>query len=288
LNADGEVGRIEITPSWIRATRLTYEQAEERLGEEPFRSLLQLAQRYAARRRENGSVEIDLPEAIVRVEGEAVLIRPVAPLQSRLLVENAMIMAGEAIAQFGLERGIPLPHATQEAPDEHEAGEGLARMFALRKSMQRSQFKTAPAPHSGLGLLAYVQVTSPLRRYLDLVVHQQIRAFLRGARLLSTEQILERIGAVEAMTGPMRQAEQLSIRHWTLVYLLQHPDWRGEAVLVETRRLNGKFIIPGLAMETQVHLPSEMSIGSEVVLKLRSVDLARLEARFGIVGGHDA
>jgi exoribonuclease-2 len=287
LNASGEVGRIEIAPSWVRVTRLTYEQAEERLGEEPFRSLLRIAQGYAAQRRENGSVEIDLPEAIVRVEGDAVVIRPVAPLQSRVLVENAMILAGEAIAHFGQEHGIPLPHATQEAPDEHESGEGLAGMFALRKSMQRSQFKTAPAPHSGLGLPAYVQVTSPLRRYLDLVVHQQIRAFLRGAQPLSTAQILERIGAVEAMTGPMRQAEQLSVRHWTLVYLLQHPGWRGEAVLVETRRLNGKFIIPGLAMETQVHLPDELPIGSEVVLKLRSVDLPRLEARFGIVGGRE-
>jgi exoribonuclease-2 len=284
LNSRGDAGHLEITPSWVRVTRLTYEQAEERLGEEPFRSLLQVAQGYAARRSESGSVEIDLPEAMVRLEGDAVVIRPVAPLQSRLLVENAMILAGEAVARFGSEREIPLPYATQEAPNEHGAGEGMTAMFALRKSMQRSQFKTAPAPHSGLGLKAYVQVTSPLRRYLDLVVHQQLRASLQGAPILSTAEILERIGAVEAVTGPMRQAEQLSVRHWTLVYLLQHPGWRGRAVLVETRRLNGKFIIPELAMETQVHLASEQPLGSEVALKLRSVDLARLEARFGIEG----
>jgi exoribonuclease-2 len=263
-------------------TRLTYEQAEERLDEEPFRSLLEIARRTAARRRENGAVEIDLPEVTVRVEDDAVIIRPVAALQSRLLVENAMILAGELIAHFGEEHEIPLPYATQEAPDAHEAGEGLAGMFALRKSMQRSQFKTTPAPHSGLGLPAYAQVTSPLRRYLDLVVHQQLRAFLRGFPTLSTAQILERIGAVEAMTGPMRQAEQLSVRHWTLVYLLQHPGWRGDAVLVETRRLKGRFIIPELALETQVHLASELPIGSEVVLRLRSVDLPRLDTRFGV------
>jgi exoribonuclease-2 len=285
LNSDGGAGHLEIAPSWVRVTRLTYEQAEARLDEEPFRSLLQIAQEYAARRRANGAVEIDLPEAMVRVEGNLVVIRPVAPLQSRALVENAMILTGEALALYGAEHQIPLPYATQEAPDERQAGEGLAGMFALRKSMQRSQFKTAPAPHSGLGLEAYVQVTSPLRRYLDLVVHQQIRAHLEGRQTLSPPDILERIGEVQAMTGPMRHAEQLSVRHWTLVYLLQHPGWQGSAVLVETRRLNGTFIIPELAMETHVHLASELAVGSEVTLRLRSVDLPRLEARFGIEGG---
>jgi exoribonuclease II len=286
LNSDSQAGHLEIAPSWVRVTRLTYEQAEERLGEEPFRSLLQMAQGYAARRRANGAVKIDLPEAVVRVEGDRVVIRPVAPQQSRVLVENAMILAGEAVARFGAEHQIPLPYATQEAPDDREPGDGLAGMFALRKSMQRSQFKTAPSPHAGLGLEVYVQATSPLRRYLDLVVHQQIRAYLEGRPTLSPPDILERIGAVESVTGPMRQAEQLSVRHWTLVYLLQHPGWRGDAVLVETRRLNGTFIIPELAMETRVHLASELPVGTEAVLRLRSVDLARLEARFGIEEKH--
>ena len=284
LDSAGQAAGLQISLSWVRVTRLTYEQVEERLDDDPFRSLLQIAQGYAARRRENGAVEIDLPEVSVRLEGEAVVIRPVAPLRSRALVEGAMIMAGEAVARFGVEHEIPLPYATQQAPDEREAGDGLAGMFALRKQMQRSQVKTAPAPHSGLGLEAYVQVTSPLRRYLDLVVHQQIRAALQGAPSLTTAEILERIGAVEAMQGPMRQAEQLSVRHWTLVYLLQHPGWRGGAVLVEMRRLNGTFIIPELAMETHVRLASEMPIGSQVMLKLRSVDLPRLEARMGIEG----
>jgi exoribonuclease-2 len=288
LTSEGQLSGFEIVPSWVRVARLTYEQAEERLGEEPLRSLLLIALDYAARRRENGSVEIDLPEAIVRVEGDAVVIRSVAPLQSRALVENAMILAGEAVARFGMEHEIPLPYTTQEAPDERAAGDGLAGMYARRRGMQRSQFKTAPGRYSGLGLEAYVQVTSPLRRYLDLVVHQQIRAYLQNRRTLTTAQILERIGAVEAITGPMRQAEQLSTRHWTLVYLLQHPGWRGGAVLVETRRLNGRFIIPDLALETQVHLASELPMDSEVVLRLRHVDLPRLEARFGIEGKREA
>jgi exoribonuclease-2 len=297
LSPEGEPVGLEIAPSWVRVTRLTYEQAEARLSEEPFRSLLEIARGYAARRRANGAIEIDLPETSVRVEDDRVTIRPGAPLQSRVVVQNAMIMAGEAVARFGREHGIPLPHATQDPPDALEPGEGLAGMFALRKSMQRSQFRVAAAPHSGLGLPAYVQVTSPLRRYLDLVVHQQLRAYLgRNAApsgeleffsqgMLAAGDIQERIGAVESVIGSVRQAENLSNRHWTLVYLLQHPRWHGGAVLVEMRGANGIFIIPDLALETRVRLARALPIGSEVILKLRSVDLPRLEARFGVEAG---
>ena len=59
----------------------------------------------------------------------------------------------------------------------------LAGMFALRKSLQRSLIRTSPAPHAGLGLEHYTQATSPLRRYVDLLVHQQLRAHLRGETL---------------------------------------------------------------------------------------------------------
>ena len=53
-------------------------------------------------------------------------------------------------------------------------------MFARRRTMTASQPSSQPGRHAGLGLDQYVQATSPLRRYLDLVVHQQLRAFLAG------------------------------------------------------------------------------------------------------------
>ena len=53
---------------------------------------------YEAARRANGAVSIDLPEASVRVNGGEVSIHPVLPLASRHMVENAMVMTGEAVA----------------------------------------------------------------------------------------------------------------------------------------------------------------------------------------------
>jgi exoribonuclease-2 len=139
-----------------------------------------------------------------------------------------------------------------------------------------------PGAHAGLGLTIYTRATSPLRRYLDLVVHQQLRLHLRGERPLDTQEILERIGTAEAAQGSLNQAEWLSERHWTLVYLLHHPDWQGEGVLVEKKGLRGRFILPALALETQIHLRQDLPLDSRVLLKVKEVNLAELEAYFQV------
>ncbi len=281
----GRLSDLVITPSRVRVIRLTYEEAEARLNEHPFRQLWQMCSAYAARRRGQGAIQIELPEVSVRVRDGEVIIRPIPPLCSRSLVENAMIMAGEAAAAFAQAESIALPYATQEPPDAPalSPAETLTEMYALRRTMKRSQYRSVAAPHSGLGLTAYVQATSPLRRYLDLATHQQLRRHLAGEPPLGQDAIIQRIGEVEQALAAARQAEQLSIRHWVLVYLLRHPGWRGRGVLVDKRGGSGVFILPDLGLETQMHLAEDLPLDSEVILALRSVDLARQDARFRVV-----
>jgi exoribonuclease-2 len=283
----GEVLGVEVVPSWVRVTRLSYAEAETRLGEEPFRGLYGLARAFEALRYENGAVAIELPEVKIWVEGGRVIIRPLPPLQSRVMVTEAMLMAGEAVARFALEREIPFPFSTQDPPAEGapEHPSSLSGMFALRKTLRRSQMTSVPAPHSGLGLESYAQVTSPLRRYLDLVAHQQLRAFLGGDIPLGAQEMVERIGAAEAVTDSVRLAERLARRHWTLVYLLEHPDWRGEGVLVEKYGTRGTVLIPELDLEPRVHLREELPLDSLVPLTLSGVDLPELEVFFRVGRG---
>ena len=297
VDEEGRLIRTEIVPSRVRVVRLTYEEATARLDEAPFAALYALARAYRNRRRRAGAVEIKLPEVDVRVIDGRASVTPVPALAARTLVENAMILAGEAVARFALEHEIPMPFSTQEPPDEpigegrehdtgdtgdEEAARSLAAMFALRKTMKRSQYRVTPGPHSGLGLAAYTQATSPMRRYLDLVAHQQLRAYLRGGRLLTAEEILERVGATEAVIGNLRQAANLSDQHWTLVYLMQNAPWRGEGVLVERRDRNSIVLIPALGLEPHLPVPDNLPLDSVLRLKATHVDLPRLDVRFRI------
>ncbi len=280
LDEDGEISDVEIVPSRVRVTRLTYEEAEAQLDAEPLRDLYRLARDFQTRRRANGAVRIELPEVDVHVAGEDVIIRSLPPLRSRTLVRETMLMAGEAIARFAFDEEIPLPYTTQVPPDTDERPDDLAGMFALVRRMSRSEYRSRPGRHAGLGLERYVQATSPLRRYLDLVVHQQLRAHLQERSLLQGQELMERIGAAEAVAVSVSRAERLAEEHWTLVYLLQHPDWRGEAVLVDRWDRRGRLLIPELGLQTQMQLAEDWSLNSAVRLRVVDVDLPRLRATF--------
>ena len=117
VNADGELTEVEVVPSLVHVSRLSYEEAEARLAEEPFRTIYALGLASQARRQRDGAMRVDMPEVSVRVRDGEVSIRTIPPLRSRDLVQYAMILAGEAAARFGTTRGIPLPFATQEPPD---------------------------------------------------------------------------------------------------------------------------------------------------------------------------
>ena len=279
----GEVTAVEVVPSWVRVSRLTYRAAEARLEQEPFRSLLRLAQEHRARREERGAIAIDLPEVRIWADGDEVRIEPIVASLSRELVTGAMLMAGEGVAGLALDEGIPMPFTTQDPPESEERPGDLAGMYALRRTMRPSQYSTVPGPHAGLGLERYIQATSPLRRYLDLVVHQQLRAHVRGEGLLDEQALVERVGATAAVMGSLRQAERLARKHWTLVYLQQHPEWRGQGVLVDIRGRLGTVLIAELDLDPRLHLRGELELNSLVPLALRGVDLPALDAHFRVV-----
>jgi exoribonuclease-2 len=274
LDASGVASEVEVAPSWVRVRRLSYEEVEARLDEAPFRGLHELAQRHRARRRAMGAIFIDLPDGKMQVTVGRVEIKPLARLRSRMLVTEAMVMAGEAAARFALEKGLPFPFTTQDPSDAADREPaGLAAMHALRRTLRPRQYSSQPGPHGGLGLDVYAQVTSPLRRYLDLVAHQQLRAFLRGDDPLDAQAIIERVGAAEAAAQGIRRAERLSREHWTLVYLQQHPGWRGEGVLVEKRLPRGVVLIPALALETRLKVADDVALDSRMPLRLTGIDL---------------
>ena len=55
--------------------------------------------------------------------------------------------------------------------------------------MGRSYITTKPGNHESLGLPMYVQCTSPLRRYLDLIIQRQVYNKINNYELLSTSSI---------------------------------------------------------------------------------------------------
>jgi exoribonuclease-2 len=279
---DGELSDIEIRPTLIRTTRLSYAEAETRLAEPVFAGLAAAAERYRARRVANEAASIDLPEVSVRVRDGEVVIRPIDRHGSRAMVTDLMLMAGEAAARFCHANEIPIPYAVQPTPERIEQPRGMAAMYAYRRLFKPTRTVGEPDRHFGLGLPMYARTTSPLRRYADLLVHQQLRAHLRGAPLLSAQQISERAGEADQGGAVVRRAERQSNQHWKLVHLARHPDWRGEGVVVEIGERKIVIIVPELALETRIRAKQDLALDQRLRLSLADVDLPELDCRFRV------
>jgi exoribonuclease II len=280
---DGEnLTDIEITPSWVKVHRASYDDVDARMDEQPFAAIRAITDRYRARRVARDAARIDLPEVAVRLVDDAIVIRPLPKLDSRDMVTDAMLMAGEAAARFAVANLVPIPFATQPAPDAVRYPVLLSEMYAYRRLFKPSRVSLDPEAHFGLGLELYARATSPLRRYADLLVHQQLRAFVTGATMASREQLAERLVALDGAGAVIRRAERLSNLHWKLVYLARTPGWRGEGIVVALEERKAFIMIPSLGMETRVRRNDALQLDQSLTLTLQQVDLPLQEAQFHI------
>ena len=280
---DGEIREVEMVRSLVKVERLSYEGAEQRMDQEPLGTVAELTARFRSRRLARGAQLIELPEVKIKVDAGVVAVRPLPRTRSREMVTEAMLMTGEATARFAADHAIPFPYSTQPPPQGDVRGRSLASMYAMRRQMQPSQKRAAPEPHAGLGLPMYSQATSPLRRYLDLVLHQQLRAWLAGGELLDREGMMERVAQADYLAGRIRRAERESNLHWKLVYLDQHRNSTWPATVVEDRGRTLTVLVPELALEARIPARRGLKPDDQVELRLREVDLPGLTARFGVV-----
>ncbi len=284
LDETAQLTDIQIVVSRIQATRISYVEANQRLSESPFVELQQLTERYRQRRQVAGASRLDLPEVSVRLRDGKPQIKPLPRIESRELVADAMLMAGEAVAHYCQQHQIPIPFAMQPPPAEVRTPETLSQMVAYRRCFKPSRSSVTPEPHAGLGLTCYTRATSPLRRYQDLLVHQQLRRHLAGQELLSVEEVSLRAAQSDEGVGLRRRAERLSNLHWKLVWLQQRSGWRGSGVVVDKDERKLSLLLPELAMETKVRLQEGPELDTEVVVKVGSVDLAEQTASFRLEG----
>jgi exoribonuclease-2 len=283
LGADCEIISTEIFPSIVKVLRVSYEDADNLASTADagtLRALQDLANRNLKRRNAAGAVNIELPEVRISLEDGKPKIEPVVPYNSVSLVRECMLIAGEGAGCWAAGNGLAFPYISQEMEISGKVPSGMAGYYQLRRCMRPRALSTKPGRHWGLGLETYTQVTSPLRRYTDLLGHLQIRAFIRGDKPLSTDEVAARLGAGEAAAIETSQAERASRNHWTMVFLSDKKDSVWEAVAVEKKGNRWAVIIPDLALETLVPLHKDVSPNESITLALKSVHIPRGEAVF--------
>ena len=302
LDEDGAVAEYSIQPSWVKPTyRLTYEDADEmiELGVEAEGELLAIAQLAKTRlswRKSQGAISINLPESSIKVNTKAdtITIDMLEASASREMVAEMMILTGEIAARYGEDNELPLPYRSQpqpELPPEEELMQlenGWVRDSAIRRCMTRSEMSINPARHATLGLGRYCQVTSPIRRYTDLIGHFQLKAHLRGEPLpFSVTDLPSIIMSVSNAAYEGVQVERQTKKYWAIEYLRrQQEEDRGrtwEVVMVrwlrEHERL-GLIIFDDLGLEFAMRFDRALGLGDRIQVQVSFADPRQEMIRF--------
>lgn len=280
LDSNAQISECEVFKTTVTVKRLSYEEAQAQKETSELKPLFEIAQKLLNRRLKAGATIITMPEVAINIVDNEVEISPHMLLESNILVREMMLLAGEAAAKFAFSHSIPFPYISQAAPENLPTKlAGLAGEYRKRRSMKARNVGVSPSAHTALGLSMYSQVTSPLRRYGDLVSHQQLRNFITKKPLIDKDSMLERISAGDAASKSVIMAERKTRLHWTLVYLLQHKDWSGDAIVVELRQKQVQCIIPSLAFEFTLQKEG-VALNDIIRVKPRKINLADLLVSF--------
>ncbi|OQY18270.1 MAG: ribonuclease R [Desulfobacteraceae bacterium 4572_35.1] len=216
--------------------RLTYTQVQKCLdgetcvGVEPtiaamLLQMAEFAQLLHAERVMRGALDFDLPEVDIKLDDSGMPVnvgRRVRTVAHRL-IEEFMLAANEAVAQWIEQRSAAMLYRVHEAPDTQavhafqqfvaefslgfnidESGinakqlqlllqqvQGREHQYiisqVLLRMMQQAHYSADNGGHFGLASDAYCHFTSPIRRYPDLIQHRIVFNLLAGSESYARE-----------------------------------------------------------------------------------------------------
>lgn len=282
--------KSEVCASFIKvARRLSYDQVDELLeGDDRILGFLYDAAVHSEDvRNANGAQRVHKREAVPFLEsdGSIRLLEIDESSPARLLVSELMVLANSQFANFAAERKIPMLFRGQEAPDELESKErreekdtpaGPAKDFKARIKLKKSILSLQPVRHAGLGLPAYIQATSPIRRYMDLVHQRQLLSTLKtGKPWVDAEELDKIVLELEPVLAEAQAVNKESKRFWLMRYLEQRD--RKATIKGTVVRTDGKSPLVELDevyLTTFVRVNGKVRSGDELELKITVVDAA--------------
>jgi exoribonuclease II len=288
LTPEGAVEDYDILISRIKPTyRLTYDDVDEmlELGLQDETELIALADwstRRQAWRETQGAISIKMPESVIKVDNDQIDIDVLHDSMSRNLVAEMMILTGEVAARYGQAHELPLPFRFQQQPElppEEELMQleaGPVRFSAIRRCMPRSEVGITPSRHASLGLEGYCQVTSPIRRYSDLLAHFQIKAHLSGLPLpFGPSELTTVLASVTTVAQEASFVERQTNRYWSLEFLRRNTDTVWQAMTLRWLREHeglALILIEDLGLELAMRFNRAVELGERLEVKVMSAD----------------
>jgi exoribonuclease-2 len=291
-------GTLDGPPELVRGIarvdrRLTYEQSLELPDEwrEPFPVLERLAATLKRGRLDRGALALDLPDLKITIDdaGEPQLSQRRPDTPGHVVVSELMVVFNHAVATrlaaaraAALYRVQPEPVSIAVSPEDP--------LFAIRarRGLSPTLVEVDPGPHRTIGLDVYLQASSPIRRYGDLIAQRQLAAILEGRPpAYGRDEVLALKTEIERAERTARRIEADRDLYWICRWLEHHRQETFEAVVSRApEHGRGLVFVPALTLELPLGDPDEALViaeGERVRVRVRRASPRKRSTSFEVV-----
>ena len=226
FNDNGSINYYEIVEAIIKPKyQLTYEDANEIIELEPkeefdiieIKNLLLKSLNY---RKSQGAIIFENPNSKLMINKDKILLTTVHKTIAQMIITEAMILMGYITSLYIFKNNLPGIYRGQKIncnPNDILINykDSEIKYILLKQYIGKSFLTTKPNKHESLGLKMYVQCTSPLRRYLDLIIQRQVFNKLNNLEQINTDILLNNIDYSKT-----RQIEINNIYKYDKIYYL--------------------------------------------------------------------
>ena len=185
FSEDGSIYNYEMVEAIIKPKyQLTYEDVNEILELEPKEELelveiKNLLKKSIEFRKQHGAIIFENSNSKIKLNKDKILITKLEKTIAHIIVAEAMILMGYVTSLFLKKNNLAAAYRIQKIncnPNEilNRYKDSEIKYILLKQYLGKSFITIKPGNHESLGLPSYVQCTSPLRRYLDLIIQRQV------------------------------------------------------------------------------------------------------------------
>jgi exoribonuclease-2 len=281
---NGDIFDYRFVPSIIRVKdQLTYDQVNtiyESENDTIYHHLFRLAQKSKRYRVEQVALILSLPELNISVDkNSSINIRLVSQeTVSRTIVAEMMILYNWLAARFCRDNHIPTIYRGQKEPSEklplEDAGY-VYYVFRQRRKLYPLIIDVEPRPHAGLGLDSYINVTSPIRRFFDLVSQRQMLNFMfKGVPFYNREELEKIRIQVTTSLKDLNMARRNRQNYWINRYLEKQTGKTFTAIVLDVLKSRYRIILTDfyISVEMKREKDSKLISGNQIKVRVIKAD----------------
>lgn len=269
LSPAAEVLDLKLVSSLVSVKRqLTYTESDTLIdSDEELAALARLSKKLRDRRLADDALLLPFPDVNINIgkNGEISVKTSESDTPSRVLVSEFMILANTLGAQYLTDREVPGLFRSQPKPRQRLVY-GLEKDLFIntrqRKKLSPMALLATPKPHSGIGAPQYTTVTSPIRRFLDLVVQHQLRHLILGRGVLfSREELLNFAAMITRALSGANAVKYLRHRYWLFKYLESKIGERFDGIIIDKGPRQIHVLLPDFMLDAD--LPANQAINAQ-------------------------